>query len=525
MALKALMLRKKLNDANKALEALQAKTAEFEQRQAELEKSIEEAETEEERSAVEEAIDTYEADKAAHDAELESLEGQVRQIEADLEAEEKAQDTTPPAGGAPGEERKDGHVMANRMKFFGMNAQERDAFVAREDVKGFLAEVRTAIKEKRALQNAGLLIPKVMLGLIRENIMEYSKLYRHVFVRPVPGTGRMVIQGAIPEAVWTEMCANLNELDLSFGDVEVDGYKVGGYFRVCNASLEDSDIDLAADLIETLGQAIGFSLDKAILFGTGTKMPVGILTALKAVSNTPNIVSHAASVVEKALFKALVKDSGLAKGKYSRGAKVWVMNETTRTNLIAESLSFDSAGAIVAGVNGTMPVIGGVIEVLNFIPDNIIIGGYFDLYLLAERAGAAVNTSEHAFWVEDQTGFKGNARYDGKVLDSSAFVAIGLNGVDPSNVSVSFAGDGANTPSGLLINTDTASIAVGGKVQLTAIPMPFGVSGTVTWSSGTTAKATVDSNGEVTGVAAGTSVITATCNGYTASCTVTVTSA
>lgn len=447
MALKALMLRKRLNDARKALEDLRARDADFAKRKSELEKSIEEAATEEERAAVEEAIDAYEADEAAHTAEVENLEEQIRKIENDLAAEEEEQDTTPaPTPAEPqNEERERRRAMpTRRMRFFGMNVQERDAFVAREDVRTFLQQVRTAMREKRALTNAGLLIPNVMLGLIRENIMEYSKLYKHVYVRPVPGTGRVVIQGAIPEAVWTEMCANLNELDLTFTDVEVDGYKVGGYFRVCNAVLEDSDVDLAAELIEVLGQAIGLALDKAILFGTGTKMPQGIVTVLKAVEDTPNIVIHAASVQDKALFKALVKDSGLAKGKYSRGAKVWTMNETTYTSIMAESIDFNAAGALVAAVNGTMPVAGGTIEVLNFIPDNIIVMGYFDLYLLAERAGTVVNTSEHAFWVEDQTGFKGTARYDGKVLVDDAFAAIGINGADPKTVTVTFASDTAN---------------------------------------------------------------------------------
>lgn len=442
MALKALMIKKRLNDAQKALEILRAKDAEFEHREADLTASIEEAETDEEREAVEAEIEQFDADKEAHENEKKQLEDQISGLETELQEEEAAQNTDPVP--VPNEERKAEKKMSKRDKFFGMTIQERDAFIAREDVQNFLKEVRTAIKEKRALQNAGLLIPSVMLGLLRENVIEYSKLYKHVSARPVPGTGRMVIQGAIPEAVWTEACANLNELDLGFGDVEVDGYKVGGYFRVCNATLEDSDIDLAADLIETLGQAIGLALDKAILFGTGTKMPTGIMTALKAVSDTPNIVSHAASVTEKALFKALVKDSGLAKGKYSRGAKVWTMNETTYTNLVAEALGFDASGAIVSGINGTMPVIGGVIEVLNFIPDNVIIGGYFDLYLLAERAGTVINTSEHAFWVEDQTGFKGTARYDGKVLVDNAFVAIGINGATPATATVTFAADTAN---------------------------------------------------------------------------------
>lgn len=443
MALKALMLRKKLNDATKALEALRAKDAEFEKREAELTESIEEAETEEEKAAVEGEIDAFEADKAAHEENKNKLEGEIADLEGELRDEEAAQNTDAPAGEpAPQERKKESNIM--RRDFFGMSIQERDAFVAREDVQKFLGEVRSAIKEKRAITGAGNLIPQVMLGLLREDVIRYSKLYRHVFVRPVPGTGRMVVEGSIPEAVWTEMCANLNELDLAFTNVEVDGYKVGGYFRICNATLEDSDIDLAAELLDVLGRAIGLALDKAILFGTGTKMPVGILTAIKAVSGTPNIVSHADSVVDKALMKALIKDAGLTSSKYSRGEKVWAMNEKTHSEIVVNSLEVNSAGAIVAGVNGTMPVVGGVIEVLNFIPDNIIIGGYMDLYLLAERAGTELSTSEHAFWVADQTGFKGTARYDGKVLDAGAFVAIGIKGANPAQTTVTFAQDTAN---------------------------------------------------------------------------------
>ena len=86
---------------------------------------------------------------------------------------------------------------------------------------------------------------------------------------------------------------------------------------------------------------------------------------------------------------------------------------------------------------------------------------------------------------------------------------------------MTFAPDTANEVEFLALNTATASIAVGGKVQLKAIMGPG--EGTVSWASATTGKATVNSSGLVTGVASGSSVITATCNGLTASCTVTVT--
>lgn len=444
MALKVLMLRKKLNDKQKALDALRAKTDEFATREAELEKSIEEASTDEERSVVEEAINQFETEKENHTEAVGNLEREVQELEDEIKAEEEKQNTEPGPAAEPAKEReKEITNMNTRTKFFGMTVQERDAFIAREDVQKVLTEVRSAIAQKRAISNAGLLIPDVMLGLLRENIENYSKLYKHVDVRRLGGTGRMIVEGTIPEAVWTEMCANLNELDLSFSSLEVDGFKVGGYFKICNATLEDSDIDLAAELLRVLGEAIGLALDKAILYGTGTKMPQGIVKALSLVTNTPNIFSIAASVTGLALFQNILTDYAAADNKYSRGNIVWAMNEATYTKLRVQAMSINAAGAIVSGMDRTMPVIGGAVETLNFIPDDVIVAGYGDMYLLAERRGVQLGTSEHAFWVADQTGFKGTARYDGKVKDVDAFVAIGINGVTPT-ATMTFAADTAN---------------------------------------------------------------------------------
>ena len=444
MALKVLMLRKKLNDKQKDLDALRAKADEFATREAELEKSIEEASTDEERSVVEEAINQFETEKENHTEAVGNLEREVQELEDEIKAEEEKQNTEPVPTPEPEKEReKEITNMNTRTKFFGMTVQERDAFIAREDVQKVLTEVRSAIAQKRAISNAGLLIPDVMLGLLRENIENYSKLYKHVDVRRLGGTGRMIVEGTIPEAVWTEMCANLNELDLSFSSLEVDGFKVGGYFKICNATLEDSDIDLAAELLRVLGEAIGLALDKAILYGTGTKMPQGIVKALSLVTNTPNIFSIAASVTGLALFQNILTDYAAADNKYSRGNIVWAMNEATYTKLRVQAMSINAAGAIVSGMDRTMPVIGGAVETLNFIPDNVIIAGYGDMYLLAERRGVQLGTSEHAFWVADQTGFKGTARYDGKVKDVDAFVAIGINGVTPT-ATMTFAADTAN---------------------------------------------------------------------------------
>lgn len=434
---------------------------------------------------------------------------------------------------------------ATRARFFDkMSIQERNAFCAREDVKAYLGEIRSAIREKRAITNVGLTIPEVMLGLLRENLINYSKLYRHVRVRTVSGEARALIMGTVPEAIWTDCCANLNELSLGFYDMEFDCFKVAGFFAVCNANIEDSDLDLLAELLDALDQALGLALDKAILYGRNAadalKMPQGIVSRLVQESqpagypatarpwvdlHISNVITIPNTATGVEFFKALALASGAAKGRYARGEKVWVMNETTYTTVVANAMSIDAGGAIVSGVNGTMPVIGGIIEVLNFVPDNTIIGGYFELYVLAERRGPRFATSEHVRFLQDQTVLKGTARYDGGPAIAEAFVVIGINSETPTAAGISFAPDVANTVAGLMLNTATASIAGTGSVQLRAIPLPFGVDGDVTWASSDATKATVSSTGLVTGVSAGSAVITATCNGFTASCTVTVTAA
>src|SRR5665647_1401820 len=122
--------------------------------------------------------------------------------------------------------------------------------------------------EKRAITGSELTIPEVMLETLRDNLNRYSKLVKYVNVRTVKGKARQNIMGAIPEAIWTEACKTLNELTLTFSQVEVDGYMIGGFIAICNATLEDSDEDLAAEILDALGQGMGLGVDKAIVYGT-----------------------------------------------------------------------------------------------------------------------------------------------------------------------------------------------------------------------------------------------------------------
>ena len=458
MAVKTLMLRKKIDEKRRAMENLIAKRSEIEAKKAELTtredeltQAIQEAETDEEKQTVEDAVNAFETDKAANEAAeteneqaITDMQGEIEELEADLAESENRQKAPAPA--EPEQAPKITHerntnTMLKTRSLRNMTIEQRDAFVAREDVQETLAQIRALMKTKRSITGGEYTIATSILGLIRENVMDYSKLYARVNRFTAKGNGRVIVQGVAPEGIWMECCDAIKEVALTFGQVELDCYKVGAYFGVCNALIEDSDIDLLDALMVAIMQGLGVAIDKAILYGTGVKMPTGVITAIaddEALALT-NLIKITGSPTGNTLFAKIIEASGNANSDYSRGGKVWIMNDKTYTTLMSNAVSVNSNGQLVGGVQGTFPVVGGDIIVLNFIPDNNIIVGYFDLYALLERAGVVVDASEHAKFIEDMTVLRGKARMDGKPAIVKAFAGIGL-GVDPSTT-VDFAGE------------------------------------------------------------------------------------
>lgn len=461
MALKQILLRKKLEDKKGLLAQFRDKESEFQAKETELEQAIDEAETQEDKDAVEEAIETFEQEKEQHQEKINDLEKEIGEIENQIAELERKKPDVPNSSEKKTEERKEEKEMKHRGNFFGMSMEQRDQFLSREDIKGFLTRVRELMKEKRAVSGSELLIPTIALDLLRENIQAYSRLINKVSLKQVSGQARQRIAGTVPEAIWTEMCATLNELSISFNQVELDGYKVGGYIVMCNAILEDSDLDLFQEIMTMLGQSIGLALDKAIVYGTGVKMPLGIVTRLAQASkpegypvfapewknlSTTHLLKMDSTLSNAEFFGAFVNNAAVAKSDYSFGKKFWVMNEKTYAKVISKAVTYDLNGFAVSQINYTMPVTGGDVVILNFIPDGDIIGGYGDLYTLVERAGTTLSVSEHTQFIQDNTVFKGTARYDGMPVIAEAFVGININNAAVTT-SVDFAPDKANTPS------------------------------------------------------------------------------
>ncbi len=475
--LKIIKLRNQRKQKQNALIALRELKKKFEARKAELEAASNDAQTDEDIEEVNAQIADLETELNGRDLEQEEqqLVGEIADIDAQIaemtETNNGALGATPPASptpavpaATPNDARNNQEVFStmNKRTIFGRIAPERRAAIlATEESKNFLERVRSFKGQQRAVSGGELFIPENYLGLIREHITEYSRLAKHVFLKSLKGKARQGVQGIIPEAVWVEAVGKLNELDISFGMVEVDGYKVGAYVAIPNSTLEDSDENLAADILEAFAIAIGKALDKAIVFGTGVKMPLGFVTRLTQAEqpadwsekapkwtdlHTSNILTlNLADKSGADFFGGLAAAFGVPVNKHAADNNMfWVMNRKTHIDIKAKALEFNAAAALVSAANGEMPFIGGRIEELEDMADFDVGGGFGSLYTLVERAGTSLGSSDQVLFVEDQTAFKGTARYDGKPSVGEAFVMFNYANIAPTT-SVPFAADKANS--------------------------------------------------------------------------------
>ena len=488
MALKQIMLSRKIEQKKEELRSLMEKDSTFQTREAEIEQAIAEAVTEEEQKAVEEEVDAFDSEKTAHEEAKDALKNEISGLEEELAAYE----VDPPA--PERHDNKEKKVRTSRMKvdvnirslpmgkraFDALPMETRESIIQREDVKDFLAKLRSMKGNSRAIQGGELEIPVVFLDLISENMYRYSKLLRRVRVRTVPGQARQTIAGTVPEAIWTEMCGAINELTFQFNQVTLDGFKVAGYVPVCNSLLEDtvSNLDLASWVIEMLSEAIGLAEDKAILYGKGaaSHMPLGIVTRLaqdsapdgypanaptwQDLSDTNIIKIDGTSLTGAEFWSQLVLASGNTFTKYSRGEMFWAMNSKTYAQLRSKLITFTATGDIVANLYGTLPIVTGDVDILEFMPDGDIVGGYGDLYLWADRASMQIESSEHVQFIQDNTVFRGKARADGMPIIPGAFVAININNVAVTTA-MDFAADTANDAdlNGLTLSGNTLAPA------------------------------------------------------------------
>lgn len=386
-------LSKELDLREKELQKVEERNSAFILRKTELEKAMEEAQTDEDLVLIDEEIEKLEEEGKEISEEKENLEEKISVINEELDQLEEKEDGAAKAQ----EERKNMDIKTPEV---------RKGFLESEEEKVFYRSLNDALLSKRALSNTDLVIPEVVINRIESNIPGYSNLMNEVDVISLTGNGRVLTAGDIPTAVWMECCDPVSELADAFEQIELDCYKVGGYIPVCNATLEDSFINLASLIEERMAKSIAKAIDIAIMVGDGVKKPLGVL------KNATE--GESVETVAELLAKSALVDS--------EGEIIITANNKTLMGVIYPQLLLPTAdgkyvydGSNLAGFRFVRA---------DALADSQLVIGDFKKYALGMRKNIEVSTSTDVRFIEDQTVIKAVARADGKPKNNAAFVKV-----------------------------------------------------------------------------------------------------
>ncbi|MFE1630749.1 phage major capsid protein [Brevibacillus reuszeri] len=422
MALRQLMLGKKIEQRKASLAELLLREEALTTRSAELETAIDEAQTDEEIGAVEEEVGKLDAEKAELTEKKSKLEGEIAELEGELE---QLNSKVP-----SNESRSKQNDNERGGKEMGKRAINQEYFT--REVEDFYGELRSRLKTRANGQvlppgdaGAELIIPDIVVNRIRDRIGDFTTLYPLVDKITAGGRVKLILDVDTSEATWLEQRGALPEDDDSeLTAVQFDGFKVGRVVYIDNSLMEDSIINLDDYLTKRIARSIAKALDKAILTGTGStgKQPEGIIPAIPTANKKQ----------AEAKYEELIPLLGLIDtGEDASGEIVAVVHrQTYYAKLAVLSLHVNAEGKdVVMLPNLSQPNFLGLRVVFNnYLPKDHILFGVFDKYTLIEREGTRIDMSAHYKFREDQTAIRGIGRYDGKPVKPESFVLVDITG-------------------------------------------------------------------------------------------------
>ncbi|EAC5027274.1 phage major capsid protein [Listeria monocytogenes] len=235
MALKQLMIQKKLDSKRSDLEELETRSKTFKEREEELTRALEEAKAEEEVSTVEKSVDELESEKEKLEKERDELTAKIEELEKELE-EANGETTSDDVEKGEGEERmgkyKDKELRSAVNTFIRTKGQTRAGLVS-TDVGVVIPEeiIYSPEKEVKTVTNLAELVSKTKVNTASG---KYPILKR--------ATSRL---NSVPELTANPELAKPEFVQINW---EVETYR--GAIPISQESIDDAAVDLVSIVSE-----------------------------------------------------------------------------------------------------------------------------------------------------------------------------------------------------------------------------------------------------------------------------------
>ncbi len=264
-------------------------------------------------------------------------------------------------------------------------------------------------------EDGGFLVPteferSIVTALDEENVIRtLAKVITTQHERKIPvANGHSVAQ-------WTAENAAYQESNPTFGQKQIDAFKLTDLCRVSVELLQDSEFDIEDYLIKEFARAFGIAEEEAFCVGTGTNQPTGIFTAKGGVVGVTAAGTNAITADEViSLVYAL-------KSPYRRNAK-FLMNDAT-VSILRKLKDGNGAYLWQPSVQAGQPdkLLGYDLYTSPYVPTVEagalpIAFGDFKNYWIGDRSGRTVQRLNELYVTNGQIGFVATERVDGKVI-------------------------------------------------------------------------------------------------------------
>jgi len=357
---------------------------------------------------------------------LEELEQELRALDEEKERLEKRaqiakgiQAGTVPANPLPKPE-------VRKVTFEGMERDEilstpeyRSAYLKRLQGKP-LTEV-----EERALTtaagSAGAAVPTQTLNMIIDKLRQTSALFPRINVSYVPGNLSLVVADAKNAAAWKAEGSDGTPADDTVVEVNLTGYELIKLVEI-SAAAQAMTIDaFEAYIAAEIGRQMAIAVENAILNGTGSGQPTGILTGVTW-DSTNSLTWPAGNSVD---YDTLVDGLALLPTMYHQNA-VFVMNRSMLFSGVRKIKTQD--GQPIFTYNPQDParnsILGYPVIVDDYMPDDTILLGDFSYYYWNFSQAPQIEVSREAAFKSGKVVYRGLAVADGKPALSEAFVKL-----------------------------------------------------------------------------------------------------
>lgn len=279
--------------------------------------------------------------------------------------------------------------------------------------------------EQRALTtatgSAGAAVPTETLNMIIDKMRQTSALFPRITVSYVPGNLNLVVANAKNAAAWKAEGTDGVPADDTVTEINLTGFELIKLVEISAAASAMTISAFEAYIAAELGRQMAIAVENAILNGTGTGQPTGILTGVTwDVTNSTTWTAGGAVGYDN-----LVDALALLPTMYHQRA-VFVMNRAMLFGGIRKIKSTDDVPIFTYNPQDPArnAILGYPVIVDDQMPDDTILLGDTNYYYWNFAQAPAIETSREAAFKSGKVTYRGLAVADGKPSLNEAFVKI-----------------------------------------------------------------------------------------------------